>query len=369
MYSDNNTFEDILKRMLDKVPDTLDKRQGSIIYDALAPAAAELAQCYISLDVFLDQTYLENAVGENLDNRVADYGISRTSATYSQRIGTFKDSDNNLMSINIGSRFGIPNASGGYNYTITSEIETGKYVLTCETAGTVGNEYFGELLPITSINNLGSAVLGDVYIAGEDAETDDSLRLRTINKLRETPFGGNIAEYKQYVEGLDGIGACLVIPIWNGGGTVKILPITSSFEIPTTAKINEIQTALDPTQNAGKGFGIAPIGHVVTVAAPSKLDINISATVEVDENNTLTGLKDKIEEALKNYIQEVQEDWSTNDELTLYISRMIASILMVKGVTNVENLKINNSTDNLTIKPKESPNKYPMLGEVTLSES
>ena len=53
MYSDNNTFENILKRMLDKVPDILDKRQGSIIYDALAPAAAELAQCYISLDVFL----------------------------------------------------------------------------------------------------------------------------------------------------------------------------------------------------------------------------------------------------------------------------------------------------------------------------
>ena len=369
MYSDNNTFEDILKRMLARVPDTLDKRQGSIIYDALAPAAAELAQCYISLDVFLDQTYLENAVGDNLDNRVADYGISRTSATYAQRIGIFKNSDNNLMSISIGSRFGIPNVNGGYNYTVTSEIELGKYILTCETTGTIGNEYFGELLPITSINNLGSATLEDIYIAGEDAETDESLRLRTINKLRETPFGGNIAEYKQYVEGLDGIGACLVIPIWNGGGTVKILPITNSYEIPTDARINEIQTALDPTQNSGKGYGIAPIGHVVTVTAPTKLDINISATVQVDENNTLDGLKEKIEQSLKEYIQEIQVEWDTNEELTLYISRMIASILMVKGVTNVENLKINDSTDNLTIRPKESPNNFPMLGEVTLNEN
>ena len=369
MYSDNNSFEDILKRMLDRIPDTLDKRQGSIIYDALAPAAAELAQCYISLDVYIDQTYLENASGENLDNRVADYGLSRSSATYAQRIGTFKDVDDKAMSIDIRTRFGIPNVNGGYNYTVTSEIEIGKYVLTCETAGTVGNEYFGELLPIISINNLGSATLGDIYVAGEDAETDTSLRVRAIAKLRETPFGGNIAEYKQYVEGLDGIGACFVIPVWNGGGTVKIVPITSSFEIPTSAKITEIQTALDPTQNAGKGYGIAPIGHVVTVSAPTKLDIDITTDIELDTGYTVNGLQSSIEESIKNYLQKIQENWATEDELTIYISRVSASILMVKGVTNVENLKINNSTNNLTIKPKETLNKFPMLGEVVLNET
>ena len=369
MYSDNNTFEDILKRMLDRIPNTLDKRQGSIIYDALAPAAAELAQCYISLDVFVDQTYLENAMGENLDNRVADYGLTRNSATYAQRIGIFRDTDNKAMLIDIGARFGIPNVNGGYNFTVTDIVEIGKYILTCETAGTVGNEYFGELLPITTINNLGSAMLGEIYIAGEEAETDDSLRLRTINKLRETPFGGNIVEYRQYVEGLDGIAACLVIPIWNGGGTVKIVPITSSFDIPTSAKINEIQAAIDPIQNAGKGYGIAPIGHVVTVAAPTKLDINISATVEVDENHTLNGLEDDIKASINNYLTEIQELWASEDSLTIYISRIIASILMVKGVINVENLKINNGADNLTIKPKETPHNFPMLGEVTLNEN
>ena len=46
-FSENNSFEDILDRLLENVDDNLDKRQGSIIYDALAPAAAELAQCYI----------------------------------------------------------------------------------------------------------------------------------------------------------------------------------------------------------------------------------------------------------------------------------------------------------------------------------
>ena len=33
-----------MNRMLESVPDTVDKREG-IIYDALAPAAAELVKC------------------------------------------------------------------------------------------------------------------------------------------------------------------------------------------------------------------------------------------------------------------------------------------------------------------------------------
>ena len=37
------TFDVILERMMDRVPNNIDKREGSIIYDALAPAAVELA--------------------------------------------------------------------------------------------------------------------------------------------------------------------------------------------------------------------------------------------------------------------------------------------------------------------------------------
>lgn len=368
-FSKNNDFESILKRLLDRIPDTLDKRQGSIIYDALAPVAAELSQCYIALDVYQDQTYLENAVGENLDNRVADYGISRNQATYAERIGEFRNTNGELMTIEIGTRFGIPNVNGGYNYRVIEEIELGRYVLVCETAGTVGNEYFGELLPITSVNNLGQAFLSDIYIAGEDIESDESLKLRTIDKLRETPFGGNIAEYKQYVEGLEGIGACLVIPVWNGGGTVKIVPITSGFDIPTEAKINDIQSLIDPIQNQGVGLGIAPIGHVVTVKAPTKLPIIISGSIQLDAAYTLEGLREDIEKSINNYIQEVQTDWADVEKLTIYTSRLIAAILNVKGVTNVENLTINQETNNFIILPKSESNPFPMLEEVILNEN
>ena len=41
MY-ESQTFDVILKRMLDRVSSSLDKREGSIIYDAIAPTANEL---------------------------------------------------------------------------------------------------------------------------------------------------------------------------------------------------------------------------------------------------------------------------------------------------------------------------------------
>ena len=46
-YSDEMTFDYIMNRMLESVPDTVDKREGSIIYDALAPAGAVLVKFYL----------------------------------------------------------------------------------------------------------------------------------------------------------------------------------------------------------------------------------------------------------------------------------------------------------------------------------
>ena len=51
MY-ENITYESILQRMLDRIPDDMDKSEGAVIYDALAPAAVELQLMYIELDTF-----------------------------------------------------------------------------------------------------------------------------------------------------------------------------------------------------------------------------------------------------------------------------------------------------------------------------
>lgn len=368
-YSQGNSFSDILTRLLSNIDDSLDKREGSIIYDALAPAAAELAQCYIALDVYTDQTYLLNAVGENLDNRVMDYGLSRKTGSHAERLITVYDSNNELMEIEIGARFSIPNAYGGYNFTIIEKTTVGNYVAECETIGEIGNDYVGELLPLTYINNMGTATIGEILKPGEDAETDDELRKRALAKINQEAFAGNKAAYQNYVEEIDGVEACKVFPVWNGGGTVKLAVVASGNTIPSADFIQSIQTEIDPISNQGQGLGMAPIGHKVTVVAPDKLTLNINATITIDGDYSLNQLEASIKESISNYIEEVQSTFADEDILIVYTSRLIASILNVAQVKNVSKLTINGQSTDLEIALTGTNVKFPMLGEVVLSES
>lgn len=57
------TYESILQKMLNMVSDDVDKREGSIIYDALAPAAYFLADQFFQLDNFVDLLLPDTALG------------------------------------------------------------------------------------------------------------------------------------------------------------------------------------------------------------------------------------------------------------------------------------------------------------------
>ena len=47
------TYETLVKRALARVPPTMDKREGSMVFNGVAPSMAELAQLYIAAD-FVD---------------------------------------------------------------------------------------------------------------------------------------------------------------------------------------------------------------------------------------------------------------------------------------------------------------------------
>ena len=61
---ENMTYETILADALSRVPSDVDKREGSVIFDALAPACYKLAEYYAQLDNFVDLVLADTAVGE-----------------------------------------------------------------------------------------------------------------------------------------------------------------------------------------------------------------------------------------------------------------------------------------------------------------
>lgn len=120
MY-ESQTFEVILERMLDRVPDTLDKREGSIIYNALAPAAWELSEIYIQLDVNNNLSFADTATDEFLTRIAAEQGINRRAATFARRRGYFYASGGVLMDVPIGSLYSYNNIT----YAATSRLSLG----------------------------------------------------------------------------------------------------------------------------------------------------------------------------------------------------------------------------------------------------
>lgn len=361
MYdTEDYEYEAILQRMLDYVPDDVDKRPGSIIYDALAPAAAEMAQMYIDMSAGDDMYYADTASGEYLSRRTAEFGVNREPATFAVRQATFQDNARNGLDVPIGSRFFIEDI----NYVVTEEISQGVFKVRSETPGSIGNAPFGAMLPVDYINNLATAILGDVLVPGEDEETDEQLRDRYLTEINEQPFGGNVADYRQKIRALDGVASVKITPVWQGGGTVKATIMATNYTPPSATLVTQIQEIVDPIPFAGKGLGLAPIGHTVTVTGVSWLTINIASTLTLSPETTIGQVQQDIEDAIDAYFLALRKTWETDAPLIIRVAQIEARILTVSGVVDVMGTQLNGSTDNLSLTGDQVPQK----GTVTLSE-
>ena len=334
---ENITFEYILQSMLDRVPNAFDKREGSIIYNALAPSAAELAEAYIMLSLIEDESYVDTASYNSLVKKCKERGIYPYPATNTIAKGVFN------IDVPIGSRFSLDSL----NYLVIEKISTGVFKLQCEDVGPISN--LGSLIPIEYIEGLETAELTEILINGEFEEDEDSLRKRYYNSLESEAFGGNIADYKEKVNKLQDVGGVKVYPVWNGGGTTKLVIINSNYDVPSSELVNQVQEKIDPTQNQGKGLGIAPIGHIVTVVGVDAVKVNISTTITYEDGWNFEELKASIEQCVDEYFNDLNKTWDNNDSLIVRISQIETRLLNLEGVIDIENTLINNVASNFVV--------------------
>lgn len=351
MY-ESQTFETIIKRMLDKVPNTFDKREGSIIYDAVAPAAAELAQMYIELDVVINESFADTESREFLIRRAAELGVIPYPSTYA----VFKAEFN--INVPIGTRFSMDK----YNYVITEKIDECIYKVQCETIGSDPNRYTGRLIPIDYIDGLESAKLTELIVPGEDEEDTEDFRTRYIEALNSDAYGGNISDYKNKVKAIGGVGNVRVYPVWNGGGTVKLVINDSDYNVPTDSLLQEVQTKIDPVTNSGKGYGIAPVGHIVTVFGVKETNIDIETELTLEDGYVLDDVVGQLESSYQAYINRLREQWG-DTALVVRLSYLDNIALEIGGILDVANTKINGQLKNFTLDDDFTPK----LGAVVIN--
>ena len=345
-------FEDIMARMLQQVPDTVDKREGSIIYDALAPAAMELSLCYQEIEGMYQEMFPDTASRAFLIKIAAERGIAPEEPTQAVIRVSFTPRDAPVM----GCRF----SCGDYNYIVYDEIDDGEYRMRCETFGSAGNISSGVLIPIDYVEGLETAVVSELLIPGQDEESTESLRNKYFYSVSNIPFGGNIADYKKIVEEYDGVGACKVVPVWNGGGTVKIIFLDATYQPPSASLIFDVQTYLDPTQNAGEGEGMAPIGHVVTVVGAGTTTVNIASEFTFQTGYDLPACMAQLEAAADAYFAAIAESWSATANCIVRISQLESRFLDCDGILDVQGTTLNGTAANLQL----DADKIPVRGTI-----
>ena len=392
MYEDT-TYEVILQRMLDRVPDKFDKREGSVIWDTHSPTAIELQILYLELDAVLREAYGDTASREFLVLRCRERGMYPRGATGAVLKGEFTPGTVDVT----GKRFNI----GEMNYVVTERITPGIYQVQCETAGKIGNQFFGTMVPVEYIKGLQSAELTGILIPGEDAEDTEDLRQRYFASFDQQAFGGNRADYLEKTNAIPGVGRTKVTRVWNAGispadlipkeeveawyngikgtlagevrgwldsvfragkskklttgGTVLLTIINSEFGPASEALVRTVQTAIDPELYTGEGYGFAPIGHVVKVEGAEAKVVDVKTTLTFEPGYGWGNLQTSIEDAVSAYLLELRKGWADASCLVVRTSQIDNRILNIPGIVDIRDTSINGSRENLTLGEYEIP--------------
>lgn len=387
------TYESILERMLSRIPDKFDKREGSVIWDTHSPAATEFQILYLELDTILREAYGDTASREFLILRCRERGIVPHEAAKAVLKGIFTPAEIDVT----GQRFN----AGDLNYTVLERTGPGEYMVQCESPGRAGNQYFGDLVPMEYIPGLQTAQLAEILIPGEEEEETEVLRQRYLNSFTGSAFGGNVRDYLEKINAVPGVGGAKVERVWNGdirpadmvpgegvrrwyegirdtvdgevqawldsvyragaekkltvGGAVLAVILNSEYGAASGALVQNVQEILDPEQNAGEGYGLAPIGHVVKVRAAEAVAVEVETRITFAPGYGWERLQESIDAAVEAYLLELRVQWAQEGFLTVRSSRVESRILGLEGVVDVADTRLSGRRGNLVLGPYEIP--------------
>lgn len=342
---DKYTQTALLQTALNAARNDVDKREGAIMYDALAPLAFLAGKLVEVFKGIAEDADIQTAQGEALDWAASQFGIYRNEAVAAIREAQAVPEE---IVFEVGETFKT-DAGLGLIWKCTEVLSEGKVVLQCQAPGAEGGADYGELTPTENKDGLQSLVFSGTRNAGTDAETDEAFRIRFWRELQRESYGGNFADYQnwiftQFAQQPNGatIKGMAFFPTWNGGGTIKIIPYIETeqdaLDTPTAETLEALKVYLDP-EPEGAGAGVVPVGHSITIEAPTFDALYIEADVktwpnqteikEEDQEAAETEVKALIEARMLASVTQQGDNFPTGEDYTFILTRsmMINAIM------------------------------------------
>lgn len=326
------------------------KMEGTFGQDIINAVGYEMAvQKDTQIDTLLDRAFVSTATGNDLDLCGADAQLPRKEATKSQVLVRISGLENQTVTTSVKISYG----DLIFTSTENSSIPASGYVdvyFECNTAGEVGNVAAGTEFNFEgNYYGLTSAVAVNKGIGGSDREDDESYRARILYKLQIEASSGNAAHYKMWAESVEGVATAIVVPLWNGNGTVKVLISTPDKSNPTQTLLNQVAAYIE-TQK--------PIGATVTVAAINYVNINVNATIVLSESGSISNITEEFNNALEQYL-------STYGLTTVSYLRIADLLLQCTGVSDVQSYTLNGGSQSINL----TSTQMARVGTTTITES
>lgn len=343
MY-ENQDFNTIMERMLNKVSPSINKDEGSFVYTALAPVAVEHEKVYTDMDQMLLNAFADTADREHLIRKASEVGLTPHKATAASWSAELSPDGMQLLQ---GARFNC----GEVNLYVSGKTEKGLWILTSETAGTMANKLNDDIIPIDYIGGFEDMTLVDLIVAGTDEENTEDFRNRYLTYMQTPAASGNQADYYNWAMAVDGVGAAKVQPLASGPGTVKVIITDDKKRAATSALIDKVAEYIEQRR---------PIGAAVTVVSGAELTIDASASIVLKEGATLDTVREQFSQKFTEYLQNGAFKMS-------YVGIAYTGNLLIdsEGVEDYSELKLNGGTKNILLQNDE----IAVCGRITLEVS
>lgn len=355
---DHIDWLEIAQRMKNDLENPPNRLEGSFAADNIQAVAKELAKYYAYLDWIIDMHFAETATGEFLEKKAVEVGVFRKKETRSTGIATFIGRPNTFIPAGF-----VISTNGNDYYTLNPsyidkdgqiDIEIASSKKGNGTYAPPNSEFtFNVLYGLERVTNA-KEIKG-----GASLETDESLRERTLLKMRYPGTSGNQYHYMHWAMEVDGVGRVKVFPLWDGPGTVKV-SILDSIQRPANKDlIEKVRYHIDEGGER-RGEALAPIGALLTVSTAKATPLNIRAAIDLEP--TTAKNEEIIKEEFKSSLQGFLDAEISYKKDKLTIAKLIDILYSIEGVADITELSANGSNDVLDLDDEEIFS----VGEVTI---
>lgn len=259
-------------------------------------------ELWFALEQSIKNYFVSTTEDVLLDARVAERGITRKPGKKSSGYVRFLRTSPSPIQITIPKD------------TLLSTKERSVFFITLEdlsidigATSVIGNIEAAEVgrngdLPMnTELQESGISLVGVEKIevvelsGGIDRETDDELRARYLEDLRNPDRGGTSNDYEKWARQVNGVSFSKCLPLARGDGTVDVL-ISTSSGTPSNELLDEVAAYIAERR---------PIGADVRIIPPETVLFDVQITIQISNGYDFETVKLKVLANVSNYIQSV----------------------------------------------------------------